>query len=49
MGLERKERLRLEDKIEEDQSELIILREDVERLQTMLNSAQQLINDMQIY
>ena len=47
MGLERKERLRLEDKIEEDQSEQIRLREDVERLQTMLNSAQQLINNMQ--
>merc|ERR1712210_299945 len=44
---ERKERLRLEDKIEEDQSEQIRLREDVERLQTMLNSAQQLINNMQ--
>ena len=45
--MERKERLRLEDKIEEDQSEQIRLREDVERLQTMLNSAQQLINNMQ--
>ena len=45
--MERKERSRLEDKIGEDQSEQIRLREDVERLQTMLNSAQQLINDMQ--
>ena len=45
--VERKERLRLEEKIEEDQSEKIRLREDVERLQAMLNSAQQLINNMQ--
>ena len=45
--VEKKEKLRLQERIEEEKSEKIRLREDVERLQTMLNSAQQLINNMQ--
>ena len=45
--VEKKEKLRLEERIEEEKGEKIRLREDVERLQTMLNSAQQLINNMQ--
>ena len=45
--VKRKEILRLEEKIEQGRDEKIGLREDVERLQTMLNSAQQLINNMQ--
>lgn len=45
--VKRKEILRLEEKIEQGRNEKIGLKGDVERLQTMLNSAQQLINDMQ--
>ena len=45
--VEKKEKLRLEERVEEEKGEKIRLREDVERLQTMLNSAQQLINSMQ--
>ena len=45
--VEKKEKLRLQERVEEEKSEKIRLREDVERLQTMLNSAQQLINNMQ--
>ena len=47
LEVEKKENLRLEERIEEEKSEKVRLREDVERLQTMLNSAQQLINNMQ--
>ena len=47
LEVEKKEKLRLEERIEEEKSEKIRLREDVARLQTMLNSAQQLINNMQ--
>ena len=45
--VEKKEKLRLEERIEEEKGEKIRLREDIERLQTMLNSAQKLINNMQ--